>query len=35
MPDFRAIPEKDIQSIVAYLQYMASHKKSGGACPSK
>lgn len=35
MPDFRSLPEKDIQSIVGYLEYMAGHKKSGGVCPSE
>ncbi|MEO8661826.1 MAG: cytochrome c [Bryobacteraceae bacterium] len=32
MPPFTSVPEKEIQSIVGYLQYMAGHKKSGGAC---
>ena len=32
MPDFRSIPEKDIQAIVGYLRYMAGHKSSGSAC---
>jgi len=35
MPDFRSIPEKDIQSIEGYLRYMAGHKKSGQTCPAK
>jgi mono/diheme cytochrome c family protein len=34
MPDFRALSAKDIQAIVAYLQYMAGHKKAGAICPS-
>ena len=33
MPNFSSLPEKDIQSIVAYLQSMAGHKKGGTPCP--
>lgn len=33
MPNFDALGEKDIQSIVEYLQSAASQKKSGAACP--
>ena len=32
MPNFSALSGKDIQAIVEYLQYMASHKKTGGMC---
>lgn len=32
MPDFAVLSAKDIQTIVGYLQYMGSHKKSGAAC---
>jgi mono/diheme cytochrome c family protein len=33
MPNFDSLPEKDIQVIVEYLQFMAGHKKPGAACP--
>jgi mono/diheme cytochrome c family protein len=32
MPGFQSLPSSDIQAIIEYLQYMASHKKTGGAC---
>lgn len=32
MPDFASMPGKDVESIVEYLQYMGSHKKSGAVC---
>ena len=35
MPDFHAMPGKDIQAIIEYLQYMGSHKKTGTTCPSE
>ena len=34
MPDFRALSGKDVQAIVEYLRYMASHKTAGAACQS-
>jgi mono/diheme cytochrome c family protein len=33
MPNFDALPEKEIQVIVGYLQAMARHKKPGAVCP--
>lgn len=33
MPDFDSLPDKDIQSLVEYLQSMAGHKKPGASCP--
>ena len=33
MPDFRALSASDIQAIVAYLRYMAGHKRAGAVCP--
>jgi len=35
MPDFHALPGKDIQAIIEYLQDMSSHKKTGATCPSE
>jgi len=33
MPNFDSLPEKDIQLIVEYLQFMAGHKTPGAVCP--
>jgi mono/diheme cytochrome c family protein len=33
MPVFDSLPEKDIQLIVDYLQFMVGHKKPGAVCP--
>ena len=35
MPDFHTMPGKDLQAIVEYLQYMASHKETGAMCPAE
>jgi len=35
MPDFHAVPGKDIQAIIEYLHYMSSHNKTGPTCPSE
>ena len=34
MPNFSVLSGKDIQAIVEYLRYMASHKKTGAICQS-
>jgi hypothetical protein len=34
MPDFQALAAKDVQAIVEYLQFMASHKTAGAMCQS-
>lgn len=33
MPNFDSLPEKDIQAMVEYLQFMAGHKNPGDKCP--
>jgi mono/diheme cytochrome c family protein len=33
MPGFESMPEKEIQAIIEYLQFMAGHKKAGSTCP--